>query len=121
MQKCRAVCFVTCKGLIVADFQVRLICSTTDLFVLYTFPGISGYFPVSQYSLSSVISRSVVMRDRNGTQTQAMLLTQSPFSFSGAFAFIVSCKLCVCVCVCVCVCMTENECLQKCKCTLETL
>ena len=97
MQKCRAVFFVTSEGLIVADFQVRLIYSTTDLFVLYTFPGISGYFPVSQYSLSSVISRSVVMRDRNGTQTQAMLLTQSPFSFYGAFAFIASCKVCVCV------------------------
>ena len=40
MQKCRAVCFVTSEGLIVADFQVRLIYSTTDLFVLYTLPGI---------------------------------------------------------------------------------
>ena len=103
MQKCRAVCFVTSEGLIVADFQVRLIYSTTDLFVLYTLPGISGYFPVSQYSLSSVISRSVVMRERNGTQTQATLLTQSPFSFYGAFAFIASCKVCVCVCVRTCV------------------
>ena len=52
MQKCRAVCFVTSEGLIVADFQVRLIYSTTDLFVLYTLPGISVSFAVSYTGLS---------------------------------------------------------------------